>query len=217
MTAAVWTNVSISIQSALATAIQVDTLSKANPCLLEYTGTDPANDDYMLLTNVAGMVQMNNRIVRVANEDTSGDDFECEGIDSTLYGTYSSGASAQVITFGTSLGTIAEVSASGGGARTVEASTIHTNQIIQRRVAVEPFEVSFESYYDLSDASLLALKAASDSSAARAVKITLDNGNIILFYADVTAALIPTGSAFDMVKTTITLNALGLLTAYSAA
>jgi hypothetical protein len=162
------------------------------------------------------MVQMNSRVVRVDNEDTAGDDFDCEGIDSTLYGTYSSGASAQVITFGTSLGTIAEVSASGGGARTVEASTIHTNQIIQRRVAVEPFEMSFDSYYDLSDASLLALKTASDAGAPRAVKITFDNGNIVTFYADITAALIPTGGAFDMVKTSITMNALGLLTAYAS-
>lgn len=216
MTAAVWSNCTIDVQSALATAVTVDTLSKADPAVLEYTGTDPSNGNYMLLTGIAGMTQMNNRVVRVANVDTVGDDFECEGIDSTNYGTLSGTGSAQVITFGTTLGTIGSVNASGGGARTVEQSVIHTNQIITRRVAIEPFEISFESFYDLSDASLIALKEASEVSAKRAVRITLENGNILAFYADVTCSLIPTGSSFDNVLTTVAFNAVGFLSVWAS-
>src|SRR6185369_2575360 len=121
-----WSNVAVAMQSALATALTVTAITKANPGVVTYTGTDPANGDYVLLT-IQGMFQVNNKVVRVANVNTGGNTFEMEGIDSTSYDTFSSGT-AEVITFGTSITTATSMNGSGGDFEFIDTTTIHANQ-----------------------------------------------------------------------------------------
>ena len=111
----VWSGVSIAVQSALASAITVGAggVTKANPAVATYTGTDPSNGDYLYLSSFLGMTQLDERVVRAANVNSGSNTLELEGVDSTLYDTMISG-NMQVITFGTTLSLITGNKGAGG-------------------------------------------------------------------------------------------------------
>lgn len=73
-------------------------VTKANPAVVTYSGTDViSNGDKLLVRDVAGMVQINNRVVTVANLDTGANTFECSGLDSSSFTTYASGGSVRKV------------------------------------------------------------------------------------------------------------------------
>ncbi|MBK6920630.1 MAG: hypothetical protein IPH07_24730 [Deltaproteobacteria bacterium] len=75
---------------------------------------------------------------------------------------------------------------------------------------------SFESIWDVSDAGLLALQAASNAQSPRAVKFTFRNGQIMVFNGYVSATLLPIGNAGDKVTTSVTITMFGLPTVYAS-
>lgn len=77
----------------LGDTVDIDNITKANPGVLSYTGTDPANGDWFYVTGVEGMTELNNRYVRVSNVDTGANTFELtdwygDPIDTTGFGAY---------------------------------------------------------------------------------------------------------------------------------
>jgi hypothetical protein len=74
---------------------------------------------------------------------------------------------------------------------------------------------NFENVWDVADAGLVALKAASDNKAKRAVKFTFANGQKVLFCGYVGCTLLPGGSAQDKVTTPVTITMYGRPTTYS--
>jgi hypothetical protein len=84
----------------LETGLAITGISKASPGVLTYTGTDPANGDWMYLSGIVGMTQLNGRYVKVANVNAGANTFELTDIHgganiSTLgYTTYTSGGTA---------------------------------------------------------------------------------------------------------------------------
>jgi hypothetical protein len=76
------------------TAITITAATKANPCVITYTGADPANGDKILITGVGGMTQLNNRVFTVANVNAGANTLELSGVNSSAYDTYTSGGSA---------------------------------------------------------------------------------------------------------------------------
>lgn len=207
-----WSGVSVDVQSALATAVTITGITKANPAVVSHSGTDPSNGDYVLMA-IQGMNEINNRIFRVANQSVGS--FELEGVDSTSFGTFTSGTFA-VITFGTSLSTVVNVSPSGGDPVTVPTQTIHDVQQIESPVSSSALTFSMESKFDPTDASLSALKSASDSLAQRAVKFTFSGGEIVLFYGYVSFPFIPTGQAQGLVTSPLSFLVSAPVTTYSA-
>lgn len=214
MAAKFWSNVAVAVQSALATAITFTGITKANPGVGTYTGTDPSNGDYVLLS-VTGMHQVNNKIVRVANVNAGSNTFEFEGVDTTLYDTFSAGT-GQVITFGTTLSTLTGITASGGEAEKIDTTTIHDVRRSSAYGASSENEFSFESIWDPADAGLIALKAAKVTNTTRCVRFTFSDGSKFLFNARVECSLSPTGSAQDVVKTPVAMTAQGDPTSYSS-
>lgn len=207
MTVRYWQNVDIDIQSALASALTISGITKANPAVVTYTGTDPSNGDYVVFT-VQGMRELHNRIGRVANVNAGSNTFEIEGVNSSAYGTFTSG-SCQVVTLGTSLGTILGVTSSGGDPEFDDQTTVHDDIRIQAPTLNSPFQISMESIWDPADAGLIALKAASDTKTTRVVRITFSDGAKMAFVGYVAATLIPTGQAPGKVTTGITFTSTG--------
>lgn len=73
-------------------------ITQANPGVVTYSGSDTyANGDPVVISGVAGMVEVNNRRFTVANVNTGANTFELSGVDTSGYTAYSSG------------GTVAEV------------------------------------------------------------------------------------------------------------
>lgn len=207
-----WANVAVSVQSALAATKTITAITKASPAVVSSTAHGYSNGDYVLLS-VQGMYQVNYRVFRIASVAT--DSFALEGEDSTSYGTFVSGT-AQKITFGTSMATLTSINASGGDFDFIDTTTIHDNIKTQVPGLPNPSTYTFESFWDPSDAGLLAMKTASDSQAQRAILFSFANGQKFTFNAYVGCSLSPTGSAQDLIKTTVVFTALGGPKAYSS-
>lgn len=77
----------------LGDTLDITNITQANPGVLTYTGTDPANGEWFYVTGVEGMTQINNRYVRVSNVDTGANTFELtdwygNAINTTGYSAY---------------------------------------------------------------------------------------------------------------------------------
>ena len=69
--------------------------------------------------------------------------------------------------------------------------------------------------WDPASTALLALKAASDAKAKRAIRFTFSDGTKFLFVGYVGCTLIPTGNAQELVTTPIVIEGAGRPTAYA--
>ena len=213
-TVSVWSNVAIAVQSALASPLTISAITKANPGVVTYTGTDPTNGSYVKVTAV-GMSQVNGRIFRVANVSVGSDTFELEGENTTSYGTYTSG-SFEVVTFGTALATATSVTAAGGDFNMIDTTTIHDDVRSEIPGVANTMTFNFENIWDVGDAGLAALLAASDLKAQRAVLITFANTRKVVFCGYIGATLMPGGSAQDKVTTPVVITMYGRPTYYSS-
>jgi hypothetical protein len=77
----------------LGDTLDITNITQANPGVLTYTGTDPANGDWFYVTGVEGMTQINNRYVQVSNVNAGANTFELKdwygnAINTTGYSAY---------------------------------------------------------------------------------------------------------------------------------
>ena len=84
----------------LETGLDVSGVTNANPGVLTYVGTDPANGDWFYVKDVVGMTEVNGRYVKVTNLDTGAKTFELADIDgvpidTTNYGVYAGNGDIQ--------------------------------------------------------------------------------------------------------------------------
>ena len=207
-----WSNVAVSVQSALAATKTITAITKASPGVVSSTAHGYSNGDYVLLS-VQGMYQLNYRVMRVSAVAT--DSFSLEGEDTTNYATFVSGT-AQKITFGTTLATLTNINASGGDFDFVDTTTIHDSIKTQIPGLGNPSTYNFESFWDPSDAGLVALKSASDAQAQRAILFSFSNSQKFVFNGYVGCSLSPTESAQDLIKTSVVFTSLGGPKAYSS-
>lgn len=207
-----WSDVTVDMQSALASATTITGLTNASPGVVTTTSHGYTSGDYLVL-NVEGMSEVDARVFRVDNESVN--DYELEGEDTTNYGTFSSGT-AQEITFGINIATATGLTASGGDPNFIDVTTIHDNIAKQIPGLSSPISYSFDNIWDVSDAGLVAMKTASETSAQRAFRFTFSTGQIMVFNGYVTATLIPTGTAQNLVTTPTTITLFGTPTYYAS-
>lgn len=89
----------LEVQSTIDAIKTITAITKANPAVVSVASHGYANGDIVILTGVQGMVEVDNLVARVANV-TAGT-FELEGINSTGFGTFTSGSVAEVTAFST--------------------------------------------------------------------------------------------------------------------
>lgn len=194
-----WNKVAIAVESALAASQVITAISKAATGVVTYEGADPTNADYVLLT-VQGMFQVDARIFRVANVNAGANTFELEGENTTLYDTFSSGG-FEIITFGTTLAATLSLSASGGGFKMENITTIHDDRDIEIPGNANASNYTLDNIWDVSDAGLVALNAASKNKTRRCMRITFANAQKTMFTGYVACNLLPGGSAPGKVTT----------------
>lgn len=214
MAVTTWTNVAVAIESAAASPVTINTISKASPGVVGYTGTDPSDGDYIKVT-AQGMNQVDGRVFRVDNVVGGSNTLELEGENTSAYNTFSSG-SFEVLTFGTSLATATSLSASGGEFSFIDVTTIHDAVAKQVPGIASAATYTFESIWDVSDAGLIALKAASDAQAQKAIRFTFANGQKVVFNGYIGCTLLPTGNAQDKVITSVVVTMYGRPSVYAS-
>lgn len=205
-----WSNVQVAIQSALAAADTITGVTKADPGVVTATGHGIADGSYVKVS-AEGMHQIDGRVFRVDGGDTN--TFQLEGEDTTLYDTFTSG-SAEAITFGINMATATGLTASGGDFDFIDVTTIHDNVRKQVPGIASAATYTFENLWDPSDPALVALKAASDNQAQRAIRFTFAGGQVVTFNGYVGCTLLPTGTAQDKVITQVVITMFGRPTIY---
>jgi hypothetical protein len=144
------------------------------------------------------------------------DTYVAEGIDSTLFDTFSTGT-GQKLTFGNSITTAVTMTSGGGDFPFIDTTTIHTN--IKTSVPGTPNAqtYTFDNLWDPADSGQIAMKVASDSQAQRAFKFTFGSGGpIMVFTGYVGFAGAPGGTAQDKVTTSAAITAFGTPTYYAS-
>ena len=196
--AKIWKNVGMAMQSALAAAKTITAITKANPGVASSTAHGYANGEWVYLS-VTGMQQVSGMVVRVAGVTT--DTFQLEGVDTTLFDTFSAGT-AEKITFGTTISTATSITVSGGTFATIPTTTIHGSRNTSVPGLPEESTMTMDNIHDISDAGLLAMRAAYLAQAKRAFKIQWGTGGqIMVFSGSVGASLMPGGTAQGLVTT----------------
>lgn len=208
-----WSNVTIDVQTALGTAQDISSITKASPGLVTYVGADPANDDVIVL-DVAGMTEVHKRAFAVQNVNAAANTLDLG--ESTIGNhTFVSGTLTPV-TMGVSMTNVQDVSASGGEPEFADVTTIHDQ--IRRRVptVVSPFSIQFGCIFAPGDAAVTELALAGRTLTTRVVRIVFADGSYMVGNAYISAAGVPTGSAQDVVKTNVSMEFQGLPTVYEA-
>lgn len=207
----VWSKVAVAVQTALAAAVTITAISKANPAVITATNTY-TNGDIVLL-KISGMTQLDYRVVRVAA--AAAGSFQAEGVDSTNFDTFTSGT-AEKITFGASAATLQDINASGGEAAPIPVSTIHDDQDIEIPGNRSPIVYNFGSLWDPSDAALKEMAKFDGSKTAGCMQFTFATGHKLYFAAYMSASLAPVGSSGQAVTTPVTFRLRGRITNYTS-
>lgn len=208
-----WSNVGVDVQTALASAQSVASISKAATGVVSYAGTDPTNGDYIVLTS-NGMSQVNDRIFRVANVNAGSNTLELEGEDTSAYDTFVSG-SFQIITFGASFTTMQTINVSGGEPEYADTTTIHDYVRKRAPTVVSPLSFSTDNIFDLTDPGFIEANKAYKAKSKRAVRMRFGTGAKMLLNGYFSAAGVPTGQAQGVVQTRVSIEAQNVPTVYS--
>lgn len=208
-----WSNVQVGIQSALGVATPVTAITKADPGVAAVTGSTIANGEYFKL-DLEGMRQLDDRIFRGAA--ASGTSVTLEGENTTSYDDFTSG-SAYEITFGTFMTTVRGLTASGGEPDFIDVTTIHDTMRKTIPGISSAITYSMENLWDATDAALQALKEFGDNQTLVAIRLAFAGGAgpKVVFLGYVSANLLPTGNAQDVVVTPVTITMFGNPTIYA--
>lgn len=180
----------IFMQSAIAAKQAVTAITKANPAVVTYSGTDPANNDYIALVDMFGMTEFEESLVKVGNVSTGSNTFEAQDQNSTAYGTFVSG-NMQPVTMSTEIGDGTGLSISGFEQQFAEYNLLRDR--ITRRVPtiVSAGSVEIPMIWDPTDATMQAIVTAADSAARLGFKVLFPDGLEMLFFGYIGASGLP--------------------------
>jgi len=191
----------IYMQSAIAAEQALSAISKASPGVVTYVGTDPSNDTYMALTDMQGMTELEDALVKVASVDAAANTFELADQNTTGYGTFVSGNMAPV-TLATEIQVATGFSMSGGEQQFADYALLWDKVSRKMPTTQSAAQVELPCIWDPTDVGMIALKQAADTAAKTAFKIVLPSGVEILFYGYVGSSGLPTASDINSIMTT---------------
>lgn len=206
------------MESAIASAKTISGATNADPGVFTSTAHGYSNGNVVLL-EVQGMVEVNNRLFKVNNVATNtfelADIDGTTSIDTTSFGVFSSGT-AKLVTLGTSITGVAGFSPSGGDIKTVDSTTV--NDTVDTEIVVGATAQSYElqMQWDPGNAAQQAMRTAFDLRANKGFKIQWPDGAHVLFYGTVGYTMAPGGEKQGITTSPAKIAMLGALTNYAA-
>lgn len=158
----------------------ITAVTNANPAVASSAAHGYANG--ALLEIKSGWNRINETIIRVSG--TAAGTFNLEGVNATSADFYPPGGgtgTARAITGFTQVGQILEFSTSGGEQQFATFSFLEDDFERQLPSITSAQSITMSIADDSSLAGYIALKAASDARTNRALRLTLRNGDILLF------------------------------------
>lgn len=173
-------NTKVEVQASLDSAKTITAITKANPGVVSSTSHGFSNGDIVVMTS--GWSNLNNRVVRVASSATNS--FNLEGIDTTsttLYPALGGAGTATQVTAWTQIAQIMGFSTSGGEQQFTTYSFLENNFESQIPTYFSAMSMTIDIADDPSLAGYLALKAAAEARAQRALRIQMADGSALYY------------------------------------
>jgi hypothetical protein len=187
----------LAMESAIAAAKTITAITAADPGVVTSVAHGYVDGDIVLL-EVEGMVELNNRLFIVANK--ADDTFELKdqntgevGIDTSTFDAFSSGT-AKKVTLGTTISGVQEFSASGGDPKFVDTTTVQDKTDKQIIVGANAINYSMTMQWDPGNAGQQAMIDAFVAGEQKGFRITWPNGRYVMFYGSVGYSGMPGGA-----------------------
>ena len=209
-----WTNVGISVETQATAEFAIKSISKAAEAVAEFEGDAPEglkNGAILHLTDVNGMVAVNDRAFRVKAFDAAAKTFVLESEDTTDYGDFK-GGKASVITLGADFRSVQEVNASGGDFEKADITTVHSMMRRRRSTVQNPVNFGFTNLFDMGDPGFKECVKAHRSKTTRVIQFSFGTGPKILLVGAPAATGVPTGQAQGVVQTPVDIECQGMPT-----
>jgi hypothetical protein len=186
----------------------ISAITNANPGVLTYAGADSFTaGTYAALTDMFGMTELEDALVKVGTVDTALNTFILEDQNTSSYGTFSAGSVAPV-TLDTEIVAATGFSISGGEQQFAEYTYLWDKMTRKMPTTKSGMTIEIPAIWDPADAASVAILAASDASEKRAFKVLLPDGLEILFFGYIAASGLPTVQDINSVmQTTFTISA----------
>jgi hypothetical protein len=174
MTALVGRNVRIEVGKTEGTAKTVTAVSKANPGVATATAHGLLDGSVGYFNNVVGMNEVDGLAVRLKDKAT--DTFKLEGVDTTAFGTFTSGSFVPVTAWAT-LSRAAGYSVSGGDAEKLDDTCLldSIKQEFNGLLGAQSVSISLKRE-TLDEEALQLVEAAAIAGAFMVFRITLADG-----------------------------------------
>jgi hypothetical protein len=193
----------VSLATTYGVAKTVTAITNANPGVVSSASHGFANGD--IVSMVSGWSNLNNRVVRVAGQTAGA--FNLDGQDTSSTALYPAGSgigSATAITGFQQISQIMGFSTSGGDQQFATFSFLEQNYETQIPTIFSAQSIKIDIADDPSLAGYIALKAASDARAIRALKIAMPDGSFILYQGYVSLNETPTVSKGQVMQVSAT-------------
>ena len=191
----------IFIQSAIGAAQSISGITKANPGVVSYGGTDPVAGTYVALTGMQGMTELEDALVRVGTVDSVANTFQLEDQDTTNYGTFTSG-NMQIVTLGTEIQVATGFSITGGEQQFAEYTYLWDKITRRFPTTKTGMNIDLPMIWDPQDAGSIALLSASDASRKTGFKIVFPDGLEMLFFGYLGSSGLPNAQDINSVMQT---------------
>jgi Ubiquitin-activating enzyme E1 FCCH domain/Phage tail tube protein, TTP len=169
----------LSVAAAKATAKAITAISKAKPAVVSSTAHGYVNGDAIYIAAVLGMTELNGGWYIVQGQTANS--FELAGIDTTGYGTYTSGGTAQLAVMSTWC-EIGSWAVTGGQSSEIDVTTICSNSK-ETETGLPDFGTIAADYNFYPKSAIQAfLSAAQLSSETVPARLVLPNGQGVLTY-----------------------------------
>lgn len=196
----------IYIESARGAAQALSGITKADPPVITYAGTDPTNGAYMILRSMTGMTQFEDAVVKVANVNAAGNTFEAKDQDSTNFSTFASG-NMYPVTFGSELTIAMDAKFSGGEPQYSEYMLLWDDTMRRKFTHTSAAGIDLPVLWDPTDANYQYLYNLARTDSTLAVKIVMKSGVEILSFGNFGGSGQPTaGSSRDIIQATFSLS-----------
>lgn len=196
----------IYIQTAIGAAQIISAISKANPGVLTYSGAAPANGDYFVLTNILGMTELQDGVVKVSNVNAAANTYELTDQDTTSFTDFISGQ-MKPITFGAELEVATDFQISGGDTKFATYQLLKDKQEFEIPVGYNKAGATINAVWDPQDAGMAYVRNAARTSQKLAMKIVFPDGLEMLFFGYIGASGLPNvQNAQSIIQTNITVS-----------
>jgi hypothetical protein len=205
----------VAIASGYGSPITVSAVTNAAQAVASATAHGLSDGDFVEFTS--GWSKATDRIFRVDN--AAADAFDFEGLNTTNTQQYPAGAGAgsvREITGWTQLAQITNSTSEGGEQQFLTYQFLESDSEKRIPTTKSAAGITFTIADDPALAGYILAKQANDDRLARAVRVTLSNGQILLYNAYISLSVIPSLTVNELMTVEVTLSLLGEPVRYAA-